>query len=167
MMHRPRKHAQPEIMEATPAGQRRVALLALIAMAALGGFHLYALPELGALLNNATGQVPTADQIRQLQAVFIGIGVLGIATAAIVLNNGIQGLARAQSPASNAWIWRDTPILRGVKARRRSWINIITGLFVGLICAGLVVYIVQTLERSMPPALREGVTVVEQKGAPQ
>lgn len=162
----PHKRKLPEIMQATPAGQRRVAIIAAIALAALAAFHLYALPQLGVLLDK-TGPAPAALQIRQLQAVFILIGVLGIGTAAIVLNNGIQGLARAQSPASDAWLWRDTPILRGVKARRRSWINIVTGLFVGLICAGLVVYIVQTLERAMPPALRDGVTVVEQKGAPQ
>lgn len=154
-----------DILPATRRGRWRVALLTATAMATLAGFQFLALPQLLAVLDNATGQPPTIHSLRLLQALFIGLGLVGSMTAAIVLHNGLQILRSGQTPPNDDWLWQDTPVVRGVKARRRAWINKVTALLTGLICAVLVVYIVLTLQRFAPYTLRDGVSIVEPNAA--
>ena len=156
-----------DILPATRRGRWRVALLTAMAMATLCGFQFLALPQLLAILNDVNGQPPTLHSLRLLQTLFIGLGLLGVATAAIVLHNGLQILRRGQTPPNDFWLWRDTPVIRGAKARWRGWINLITALLTGLICAGLVVYIVLTLQHFSPYTLRDGVSIVEPIAAPR
>ncbi len=156
-----------DILPATRRGRWRVALLTVMAIATLAGFLFLAFPQLLALLEDAAAQPPTMHSLRLLQALFIGLGLLGVMTAAIVLHNGLQILRRGQTPPNDVWLWHDTPIVRGVKARRRGWINIVTALLTGLICCSLVVYIVLTLQRFSPYTLRDGVTMVEPNAAPR
>ena len=155
--------AGPAIMRATRRGQTMSALLVVMALAALVAFQFVALPMLLAAVGSRSGMPPSGATVRLLQAIFGGIGLLGLGTAAILIHQGRQILRLNQSPASDLWLWRDTPVVRGAKARRRAWLSIALALMTALICIGLVSFIVLTLQRLAPYALRPGVTVIEQK----
>lgn len=150
-----------DMLTATRRGRWRVALLVVLAVSTLGSFQFLAMPQLVAALDSASGKPPSLASLRELQAMFIGLGLLGLIMAAIVMHHGVQILRQAQTPPNNFWLWRDTPVVRGIKARWRGWINIVMAVLTGLICAGLVVYIVLTLQRFAPYALRDGVRIIE------
>jgi hypothetical protein len=165
MKHDRASETPADILQATRRGRWRVALLVVLALSTLGGFHFFAVPQLIAILDSVSGKPPSIASLRQLQGMFIGLGLLGLVTAAIILQHGAQVLRQAQSPPNNFWLWRDTPVVRGIKARWRGWINIVMALLTGLICAGLVVYIVLTLQRFAPYTLRDGVSIIDPNAA--
>ena len=153
----------PEMMRATRAGKWRSAILALLAVLALIGFQLIALPLVLDLLADVSGTPAGGATVRKVQWLFIGLCGIGLVTAGILIMNARQILRSGQAPANDFWLWRDTPIVRGVAARRLAWISIAAAIATMLVCIALTVFIFQTLEKIAPHALRPGVTILHQK----
>ena len=155
--------ATPDIMRATRTGRSLTAGLVVLSVCVLASFQWIGLPLLIELVRAQLDAPVSHTSLGRMGLVFGALGLLGLITAAILLHNGVAMLRSLQAPPNALWLWRDTPIVRGVKARRRGWFSIVAAVLTILICIGLVGYIMLTLQRYIPYAVRPGVTVIEQK----
>jgi hypothetical protein len=155
--------AMPAIMLASKRGKRRCALLVTAAVIVLALFFFVVQPALIEVLATRPGKARVG--LHLVQGMFVGLGLCGIALATVLIRNAQRILQRGQTPVDDGWLWRDTPIVRGARARRTAWFSIAVGIVTILFCVGLSVTICLMLERSgaSPFKLRHGVTIMEQK----
>src|SRR4051794_1163720 len=117
----------PDLMRATPHGRRLAAFLAIFAIALIVLFQVYAFPYFNTIIDS-TSTPPSADAIRIVKSIFFGIAALGVASSPVLILHAQKFLQPRQCPPPDAWLWRDTKVMRGTKAVRFAWAYIAVGI---------------------------------------
>jgi hypothetical protein len=134
-----------EIQAADPVARRR-ALIAAVAIAALGWAAFFVLQE---WLAELRGGNPVETR-RALEAAMIwGSWAACLPVVALVIWLWLEGgrVHRAgRFPPPGAKVIRDTPILHGDAARRRAMVYRIFAVILGLLCAGTLISVYRLVE---------------------
>lgn len=156
------ERSMPGIVRATPRGRLLAAGLLAIAIALLVFFQLVVLPFIEAGLSSN----PSPQLIATLKYIFVAFSALAILPAIALIVTGRKILKCGQSPAPDAWVWRDTKIKQGKEAIRIAWICIASGALACLLCVLFVAYIWLLFDQLVPQhKLRPGVTILQQQVA--
>ena len=149
-----------DIVRATSRGRWILLLAIALAIGALAYYYFAALPFLKASLSG--GLTPHA--LVTIKSVLIGIAAASVLFGFFIVRYGQKILRNGQFPLSDAWVWRDTAVKRGIHARRFAWLHILVGILVGLLCVGLALYIWITIERFIVPQhkLPPGVIILHE-----
>ncbi len=154
--------AQADIVRATKRGRWLSAALMAVAIALLLPFMFIVLP----VLNSGFNPMPSPPQVLIIKGILVCLAALGVATGAITVYSGRRMLRSGQCPPPDAWVWRDTKVKRGLAATRLAWAYIVSAVACGILCVGLVAYILMVLDRVRAPSslkLPPGVKIIQQK----
>ncbi len=150
-----------ELMPATASGRRFGAALAALLVLGAIGFWLLIVPA----LQSAFGPLPTPTSFDRIKLGFALLALTVTALSAALAATGWRILGSRQSPPPGAMLWRDTPVVRGARARRIGIAYCVTGLLCCGLGIGLGVTIWSMLDRSsasMSITLPPGVTILKQ-----
>ena len=148
-------------MPATAAGRRLGAAMVFLLTVGVAGFWWLILPW----LQSAFGPLPSSEAIDRIKIGFAILAMIVTALAAVLVATGQRILRSRQAPPPGALLWRDTLIVRGVRARRTGIAYCVTGFLCVALGIGLGVTIWSMLDRlgaSMSITLPPGVTILKQ-----
>jgi hypothetical protein len=137
------EHA-PDIVRASLRGRVLSGALLIIAIALLVAFQRIALPLISVTLQ---ANPPPSEAVRLVKMIFFAMTGICTFSAFILIAYARNILRSKQCPPSNAWLWRDTKVVRGDKAIRYAQSYIAIALIACLTCIGLSAYIATTLDR--------------------
>jgi hypothetical protein len=147
-----------DIVKATARGRVLSIAVFVLALAIIALFQFVTIPVINATLAGN----PTPETASTLKWIFAGFAALAVIPSAAMIFIGRKIVRANQYPLANAWVWRDTPIQRGDRARRMGKLCITSGTFAGIVCLALIAYIWTVFDRlSFTPQLRPGVTVLQ------
>jgi hypothetical protein len=149
---------QPDIVRATTRGRILSSAVLVLALGISVLFQFVAMPIINASLNSN----PTPALANTLKWIFGGFAALAILPSAAMVIIGRKILQAGQYPLPGAWVWRDTIIKRGVRAKQMGKLCVTSGMFAGLVSLALIAYIWTVFDRiTSPPPLRPGVTLLQ------
>jgi Na+-driven multidrug efflux pump len=155
-----------DVVRATPQGRGLSALLILLAIGLVVLFQFVGFPYLKSMLGTSSAP-PSPNAIRIIKAVFFGIAVLGITTAVVLLAYARKILRLQQCPPPDAWLWRDTRVVRGSKAIRYAKMYMTAAIVTCIASIAFAIYIALMLDRLERPAPQHkpqsGITILQQK----
>jgi hypothetical protein len=109
----------------------------------VASFRIYVFP----MMELASSRAAAPDSAAIARALFAAIGGLGIMTALAWILYARRIIMHRQDPPPGAWLWRDTPIVRGRQALHRAWLSIAAALIMASACVACAAYVAQALER--------------------
>jgi hypothetical protein len=156
------EHA-PDIARASLRGRLLSGSLLLLAIALFLGFQRIAIPLISVTLQ---GSPPPPDAVRMIKIIFFGMTGACFFSAFVLIAYALNILRKNQCPPTNEWLWRDTKIVRGDKAKLYAKAYIAAAIVACVTCLGLTIYITSTLDRiSQQPSMHGngGVIVMPTK----
>lgn len=149
----------PDIIPASKHGRL---FLGLLIAAALGVLALYQFVALPYLMKSLSKTPPV--NLPTIKAILIVCASIGAIMGLGVGWYGRKIIRAGQYPLANAWVWRDTVIQHGRRARQFGWMHIATGALICLLCVGITL-ILWNMMASLAPQhkLRPGVVILQEK----
>jgi hypothetical protein len=132
-----------EIAKANLQGRALLAATIVLVLAFSACFRIYIFP----FMELASSRAAAPDSSAIARALFTALGGLGIMTALAWILYARRIILHRQDPPPGAWLWRDTPIVRGKQALRRAWLSIATALILASACVACAAYVAQAFER--------------------
>lgn len=155
--------ADTDIVHATQGG-RRLAATVIFSMIVLSlciaGWMLTK-----SHLHLAIGMSPSPRAIAGIQYGFSALAFLVAVLAIFLTITGLRTVRRRRSPLPGALVWRDTPVIRGDRARTIGLAYMAAGIVSFVAGIALAVYIWQVLQKVADAnviVLRPGVTILQQ-----
>lgn len=156
-------HPEDEIVRATSFGRGIAAttIIAVIVVAAcIAGWMLTK-----SNLHLAMGMSPSPKAIASIQYGFCTLAFLVAALSALLTVTGFRVVRQRRSPLAGAVVWRDTPIIRGDRARTIGLAYMVAGIVSFIVGIALTIYIWDVLQKVADASiitLRPGVTILQQ-----
>ena len=153
----------PDIVRPTRRGRMLSAALVALTIALLLPFLFFVLP----FLNTGFNPLPSPNQIMLIKAILVSVAALGVASGVALIQSGRKILRSGQCPPPDAWVWRDTKIVRGARAILLGRAYIISATLCCVLCVGLVAYMLVVLDRVKPRFnLPPGVKIIDPAAYP-
>jgi len=140
-------NADPDILRSDPEQRRKLQWLIAVTIAVVLVLSLFGLSA----LKHASDTPDTRALTRQLEMVFYGLGALLLATAVYAVWYARRIFGSSQYPPPDSWVWRDTRLLRGDRARGRGWWVVVCAA-VSLLLAVYATILPGQIERTLKPA---------------
>jgi hypothetical protein len=137
---------KPDIVHPTRRGRMLSAALVVLTIALLLPFMFFVLP----FLNTGFNPLPLPNQIMLIKAILVSVAALGVASGVTLIQSGRKILRTNQCPPPDAWVWRDTKVVRGSRAILLGRIYIVSAALCCVLCVGLTGYVLVVLDQIKP-----------------
>ena len=151
------------MVRATTTGRLFCICVVVLCIVLIALFFLYVLP----ILRISMIQTPPAHAVLIIKATLVIFTAIGIVFGGLAIQQGVRILRLGQYPLPNAWVWRDTTIIRGPRSNGIGWFSIILGIMTCIVSiglTGLILYSFSNLTMDTPEyKLRKDIKILQEK----